>query len=127
MDPKLAFIVGVLGAAAPEIMRLYNLRTNPKFQWRASYFLMSLPFFLLGGIVALILPSTTYYGAFYAGLTAPVTINAVVKKAGELSEAGEVTPPEPKGIRRGVPRGGAPARPVEAAPSPARDFFDALF
>ena len=123
MDPKVMFIVGVLGAAAPEVLRLYNLRTNPRFKWRASYFLMSLPFFLLGGIVALILPATTYYGAFYAGLTAPVTVNAAVKKAGEM---GEVTPPEAKDTRRAIPRRPS-ARPAEAAPSPTRDFFNALF
>jgi len=113
MDPKLAFIVGVLGAAAPEILRLYNLRTNPRFKWRASYFLMSLPLFLLGGVVALVLPATTYYGAFYAGLTTPVTINAAVKKASE------VAPPEARKRRKDVPR--------PPAPSPTRDFFDALF
>ena len=68
------FIFGCIGALAPEIVRLYNLRTKPQFVWSRFYILISLIFALLGGVIALILPSTTYHGAFYTGVTAPLIV-----------------------------------------------------
>jgi len=73
------FIIGCFGALAPEIVRLYNLRTKPKFKftWSNFYILISLLFALLGGVVAVILPSTTYHGAFYAGIATPTLITTI--------------------------------------------------
>lgn len=75
------FLVGCIGALAPEIIRLYNLRTNTKFSWSWFYLVISLLFALLGGLIAWILPSTTYYGAFYAGVAAPVIVNNIMRNA----------------------------------------------
>lgn len=80
------FGLGVLGAAAPEIIRLYTLRTDRRrFRWSWYYVLLSVPYFLLGGVVAVVLPATTPWGALYAGITMPVLINAAVKKAQEAT------------------------------------------
>ena len=79
------FLLGVAGAAAPEILRLYELRTKPnEFKWSWSYMLLTVPFLLLGGLVALALPATTFWGAFYAGLSMPVTLSIVAKKVMDL-------------------------------------------
>lgn len=76
-----AFLLGAAGAAAPEILRLYELRTNPdQFQWSWKYLLLTGPFLVLGGLVSVILPATTVWGAFYAGLSLPITISAATKK-----------------------------------------------
>ena len=75
------FLLGVVGAAAPEILRLYELRTKPDdFKWTWNYLILTIPFLLLGGLAAVILPATTVWGAFYAGLSLPVTITAALKR-----------------------------------------------
>lgn len=73
------FLLGCIGAIAPEIVRLYNLRTNPQFTWSWFYLVVSTLFALLGGLIAWVLPSTTYYGAFYAGVTTPVLITTIIR------------------------------------------------
>ena len=75
------FTFGCIGALAPEIVRLYNLRTKPHFVWSWFYVLISLLFALLGGILAWILPSTTYHGAFYTGVAAPIIVTTVKRNA----------------------------------------------
>lgn len=75
------FIFGCIGALAPEVVRLYNLRTKSKFGWSGFYVLISVLFALLGGAIACILPTTTYYGAFYAGVAAPVTVTTIKRNS----------------------------------------------
>jgi hypothetical protein len=41
---------------------------------------MTIPFLILGGLIAIVLPTTTFWGAFYAGLTMPVTLTAAAKR-----------------------------------------------
>lgn len=74
------FLIGGVGALAPEIVRLYSIRTNPQFNWSWFYLIMSILFLMLGGLVACILPATTYYGAFYAGVSTPVLVNTIAKE-----------------------------------------------
>jgi len=82
MSIETTFLLGAVGAAAPEILRLYELRSNPdQFKWTWGYLLLTLPFLLLGGLVPVILPATTVWGAFYTGLSLPVIISAAAKKA----------------------------------------------
>jgi hypothetical protein len=77
----LIFAVGTVGALAPEIIRLYGLRHKPpKKGFSSFYYIVSLVYALLGGLVAVILPAVTLYGAFYAGATVPVTISAIARK-----------------------------------------------
>ena len=86
---EVVFLLGAAGTAAPEILRLYELRTKPEeFKWSWSYLVFTLLFLVLGGLVAVILPATTVWGAFYSGLSLPVVITAAAKKA-----PGDITSP----------------------------------
>jgi hypothetical protein len=63
------------------VYRLYQLRASPPeklFSW--FYFVMSFLFAVLGGTVAVILPATNLYAAFYAGATAPITVSAMTRQ-----------------------------------------------
>jgi len=81
MSPVVIILVGSLGALAPEILRLYSLRNNPdQFRWSWFYIIASVAFAGMGGFVALLLPATTYWGAFYVGISTPVLINTALKK-----------------------------------------------
>jgi hypothetical protein len=73
------FLLGVLGALAPEIYRLYRLRGRlHRMTFSGSFFVISILYALMGGVIALILPAVTYYGAFYAGITWPVAVSAAL-------------------------------------------------
>ena len=78
--PVLVFALGCIGALAEELVKLYGLRMNPpKGVFSLWYCLASIPYAVLGGIVALILPATTAWGAFYAGITMPMLISTAAK------------------------------------------------
>ncbi len=83
------FLIGCVGAIAPEILRLYRLRNSLRFTWSWGYILISIVFVLLGGFVAYILDPSNSYAAFYSGVGTPFIINAITK---ETQEA--VTPQE---------------------------------
>ena len=79
---EMAFLLGAAGAAAPEILMLYELRNHTEqFKWTWNYLFLTVPFLVLGGLVAVVLPATTIWGAFYSGLSLPVIISAAAKKA----------------------------------------------
>lgn len=87
MNTYLIFILGLIGALAPEAVRLYSIRNEPeKFKWSGFYVVVSMLFAILGGIIAVVLPATTYWGALYVGISSPVLINTVVKKGGEMNK-----------------------------------------
>ena len=73
------FAFGCIGAAAPEIVRLYRLRTRLIWDWKQQpqYVIISLAFFALGGTIAVLLPTITPWGAFYAGASTPVIISRI--------------------------------------------------
>ena len=73
------FLIGCVGAAAPEIWRLYNLRHFPRVKWSWQYFLYSIPFIALGGFIASILEPANNWTAFYTGLTTPVLLTTAMK------------------------------------------------
>ncbi|MGB9831343.1 MAG: hypothetical protein ACPLSP_04630 [Fervidicoccus fontis] len=77
MSEVLIFAMGCTGAIAPEIVRLYKIRTKPLPHFPKSYFLISILFAFLGGIVAIILPATTLWGAFYVGVSLPTLISGI--------------------------------------------------
>lgn len=94
-SPEVVFITGVVGAAAPEILRVYNLRsstTGAPFSW--VYVLYSVPFLLLGGFLAFIMPATTLWEAFYIGLSTPIVINTALRQADRGKPTGEQAKPE---------------------------------
>ena len=81
------FVLGAVGALAPEIVRLYSIRSNPeKFNWSVFYLVISLLFCGLGGLIAVILPATTYWGAFYVGVSSPVLVNKILQKGAEVNK-----------------------------------------
>lgn len=87
MNLIVVFLIGCIGALAPEILRLYSLRNNPdRFKWSWFFIGISILFASLGGLVALLLPATTYWGAFYVGISTPVLINTALKKGLDLQQ-----------------------------------------
>jgi mannose/fructose/N-acetylgalactosamine-specific phosphotransferase system component IID len=80
MDSSVVFGIGMIGAIAPEVVRLYSLRSQGGEKLSGFYFGISAVFAALGGVVALILPATTLWGAFYAGISTPVVISTALKK-----------------------------------------------
>jgi ABC-type transport system involved in cytochrome c biogenesis permease subunit len=75
------FFLGLVGALAPEVVRLYEMRSDPqRFTLSWFYLIVSILFVALGGFVAVVLPAQNPQGAFYAGISTPVLINTVLKK-----------------------------------------------
>lgn len=78
------FCWGCLGAAAPEILRLYKWGAR----WGKSHrrfppmrYLLVLPFFIaLGGTVAILLEGNSRHAAFYMGLAMPLVISVAAHK-----------------------------------------------
>jgi hypothetical protein len=91
------FGVGCVGAIAPEVIRLYNLRLKPVFSWSWGYLLYSILFALLGGFMAWLLEPTSNYAAFYAGVSTPVLISSIAKNTGTAAPEApsEPNPPQP--------------------------------
>lgn len=82
MELHHTFLLGGLGALAPELLRLYTIKHKPEeFRWSIFYVVVSLLFAVLGGIVAIALPATTAWGALYAGLSTPTLLNVAAKRA----------------------------------------------
>jgi len=74
------FLLGCLGALAPEIVRLYELRWKlheQKFSY--IYFVISAMYADLGGALAVGLPAVSWYAAIYCGVTVPCTISTMAK------------------------------------------------
>ena len=75
------FLLGMLGALAPEIVRLYTIRSHPhRFRWSRFYIVVSILFSILGGVIAVVLPATTLWGAVYVGVSTPMLVNGILKK-----------------------------------------------
>jgi hypothetical protein len=76
----LVFLLGCLGALAPEILRLYKERWQLKnLRFSLGYFAISAVYASLGGVMALILQPSNMRTAIYAGLTLDVTLSAIAK------------------------------------------------
>lgn len=87
MNLIIVFALGCIGSLAPEIVRLYSIRENPeRFKWSWYYLVISAIFALLGGLVAVVLPATTYWGALYVGISTPILINTTIKKGLEAQQ-----------------------------------------
>jgi hypothetical protein len=80
MHAWVIFLVGTVGALAPEIVRLYNLRLGKSEPITRYYLTISIIFAALGGLVAVLLPATTPWAAFYAGISTPVLINTALRQ-----------------------------------------------
>ena len=80
------FLLGMFGAIVPEILRLYKIK-DKKLALTAHYFVICPLFALVGGVVAVILPATTPWGAFYIGLSAETLISTIGKNGGDSTPA----------------------------------------
>lgn len=74
------FFFGCLGAAAPEVIRVYKTKKfDFAITWKLAF--VSLVFFLLGGAVAVMLEPPTPYAAFYTGAAAPILVSKIGEKS----------------------------------------------
>ncbi len=73
------FLFGVIGGAAPEILRLYKARTSAKPQELTSlfYWITTIGFLALAGAVAQLVASNNDAAAFAAGLQTPFVIRGL--------------------------------------------------
>ncbi len=100
-DDILVFTLGCCGALAPEVVRLYRLRSHPpKGGFSPFYYLISVVYALLGGVVALVLPAVTLHAALYAGITTSVVISAAARNTkqtpGPSADSSGRSPPSRK-------------------------------
>jgi hypothetical protein len=108
------FVLGAVGALAPEIVRLWKIRSEPqRFAWSWFYLIVSMLFACLGGIVAVLLPSENARAAFYAGISTPVLVNTAAKNINAARRK-----------RKKTLKGAASS--VEVPLSPFETFIDAL-
>lgn len=76
------FLVGAVGAIAPEVVRLRNvIRDKGTYTWSPALFGISLAYALIAGLIAAILPSANLYAAFYCGVSTDVLIGKVHAEA----------------------------------------------
>ena len=104
-----SFLIGCVGAIAPEILRLYKLRSSIRITWSWSYVLVSIPFILLGGFVAYILEPQNYYAAFYSGIGTPFIVNAIAKETQQAASTQDIPVVQDIPLDSGInstPRGG---------------------
>jgi hypothetical protein len=74
-DWQLHFLLGALGAIAPEVVRQINiLRDGGTYSWSPALIFFSLIYAAIAGVVAAILPSANLYSAFYNGISTDVLI-----------------------------------------------------
>ena len=76
---------GVVGAAAPEIVRLYKIitggsrQTLPEFTF--AYFAISTAFAALGGLVALAWDENNLLKCFWVGVSLPAIVSSFARQA----------------------------------------------
>lgn len=87
MDSTDIFIAGAVGAIAPEIVRLYEIRSSKKVTFTPFYFVISAVYVALGGYIATIFPGIS--GSFWAaciGAGLVLVVNKMVYIGGRLAE-----------------------------------------
>lgn len=81
------FSFGCIGAVAPEIVRWYQLlQKGEEIKIPSRFFIVSVVFAILGGVIAIALEAKTLYAAFYNGVSLPSIIKVY---------AGETIPENP--------------------------------
>jgi hypothetical protein len=81
------FLAGAAGAIAPEIVRLYEMRADPKIRFSSFYFLISIAYVVLGGYVASIFPGIEKpFFASCVGAGLVLVVNKMVYIGGLLAD-----------------------------------------
>lgn len=135
MSPSLAtFFAGFIGALAPEVVRLYQLRQSPQ-TFQSWYYAISLVYALLGGFVASIMPGVAggpLWWAFCVGAGLNAVVSIAIRFASTLAGgASPGVPPAPVSPAPGASGESSRAAPTgvttEAAPKGSvGDFWRAL-
>ncbi|GHF03702.1 hypothetical protein [Streptomyces morookaense] len=100
------YSLGMVGALAPEIVRLYRLREKAgAVRWSWFFVGASLAFAALGGLLALVLPATTLFGAIYIGASTPVLVNSIAKGAMDAAKQPTRSGPSAAGLAESFVRG----------------------
>jgi hypothetical protein len=102
-DWQLHFLLGAIGALAPEVVRLRTVFINGgEYTWSRSLVIFSILYAAIAGLVAAILPSANPYAAFYSGISTDVLIGKAHaaaagtrkrKKASQKKAADDTSPP----------------------------------
>lgn len=72
----LTYLLGMAGAAAPEVLRFYRARLVPISSLPRHYWVISALYLGLGGLVATLLAAPgNPWSAFYVGLALPIVIS----------------------------------------------------
>ena len=72
------FTIGMLGAIAPEVLRMYKVRREPWQPVPRHYWAVSLAYCALGGVAALLLAQeSNLVSAFYVCLALPVILGVL--------------------------------------------------
>jgi hypothetical protein len=125
------FLCGAIGALAPEVVRLYELRISlRRRRFPKVYWIISLIYATLGGILALILPATNLYAAFYAGVSMPITISAMLRKrrrGGVVGAAEKMIGPDGKIIMPMATKQSPLKSTVHSVVDTLREHADGLF
>ncbi len=83
-DPVVRFLWGVLGAVAPEIVRIYRIKTGvskgklPAFGY--PYFLISLAYAVLSGFIVLASGKTSPVECLWIGASIPAIISYLARQ-----------------------------------------------
>lgn len=73
------FSFGCIGAVAPEIVRWYQLlQKGEEIKIPSRFFIVSVVFAILGGVIAIALEAKTLYAAFYNGVSLPSIMKVYV-------------------------------------------------
>jgi hypothetical protein len=108
--PLEIFVAGFVGALAPEVLRLYNLKLN-QVTLQPWYFVISGVYALLGGYLATIAPGVDApWWAFVVGAGLPTVVNTAIKAAGLIAAPAGTTTSPPAAQPREVTRGAAASR-----------------
>lgn len=85
------FLLGMFGALVPEIYRLYKIK-NRKIKLTPHYFIICPLFAVIGGVIAVILPASSLWAAFYIGLSTETLIGSIGKKSVGAGDTKDTTP-----------------------------------
>jgi len=84
------FLLGVVGGAAPEILRLYQARTDQngvRYVATWFYWIVTAAFLVLAGVVAVVIAADNPAAAFVAGVQTPLVIRGI-EAAAAKNQAG---------------------------------------
>jgi hypothetical protein len=123
VTPTQAFIAGAIGAIAPEIVRLYEMRSDPTVRFSGFYIVVSIAYVALGGYVATIFPGIdSQFWAACVGAGLVLVVNKMVHIGGLLANG-------VAGLVKGAPKeagsteGGFGRRAAPAAVTPRQGGF----